>query len=46
MFAVANSFTEYIIYVLYGTLNGKIKQIQFKNQIDLSLFIIMIFCLF
>ena len=33
-FAVANSFTAYLIYVLYGTQNGKIKQIGVKNQIN------------
>ena len=33
-FAVVNSFTEYLIYVLNGTHNGKIKQIEAKIQID------------
>ena len=33
-FAFANSFTLYLIYVLYGPQNGRIKQIGVKNQID------------
>ena len=33
-FAIASSYTEDFIYVLYRTQNGKIKQIGVKNQID------------
>ena len=30
-FAIASSFTAYLIYILYGSQNGKIKQIVLKK---------------
>ena len=45
-FAVANSYTKHLIYVLIGTQNSKIKQIGAKKQINFIIFIITIFVLF
>ena len=35
MFAIANSFTKYLIYVLYWPINGRTKQTGVKIQIDI-----------